>query len=291
MILALDNANAAAYIGGMLAQNQIARTLGDAAARSRIAGILVQESFVSRHAVGRRLCDEFGFFDARGRPQLAGCLKALTALEARSELITLPAPQAPAVHPGPHILEAAVSAVQEVPNRLEEIEDLEVVPVTSRADRRTWNTLIAHEHPQGIATFAGCQIYYLVRSAHGILAAAGFSAAALRLAVRDRWMNWSDEQRQAHLNRVVGLNRFLIRPGVVCPHFASHVLGRNLRRLPRDFEARYGFRPWLVETFVSPPWSGRSLMAANFLRLGLTAGRGRQDVMNSRASVQKWVYI
>ena len=97
-----------AYIGGMLAQNQIARTLGDAAARSRIAGILAQERFVGRHAVGRRLCDEFGFFDARGRPQLAGCLKALTALEARSELITLPAPQAPAVRPGPHILEAAV---------------------------------------------------------------------------------------------------------------------------------------------------------------------------------------
>ena len=85
-------------------------------------------------------------------------------------------------------------------------------------------------------------------------------------------MNWSDEQRQAHLNRVVGLNRFLIRPGVVCPHFASHVLGRILRRLPRDFEARYGYRPWLVRTFVCPPWSGRSLMAANFLRLGLTAG-------------------
>ena len=275
----------------MFAQNQIARTLGDAAAQARIAGILAQESFVSRHAVGRRLCDEFGFFDARGRPQLAGCLTALTALEARSEGITLPAPQAPAVRPGPHILEAPVSPVREVPNRLAEIEDLEVVPVASRAERRIWNTLIAHEHPQGITTFAGCQFYYLVRSAHGILAAAGFSAAALRLAVRDGWMNWSDAQRQAHLHRVVGLNRFLIRPGVVCTHFASHVLGRILRRLPQDFEARYGYRPWLVETFVSPPWSGRSLLAANFLRLGLTAGRGRQDVRNSRAEVQKWIYV
>ena len=275
----------------MFAQNQIARTLGDAAAQARIAGILAQESFVSRHAVGRRLCDEFGFFDARGRPQLAGCLTALTALEARSEGITLPAPQAPAVRPGPHILEAPVSPVREVPNRLAEIKDLEVVPVASRAERRIWNTLIAHEHPQGITTFAGCQFYYLVRSAHGILAAAGFSAAALRLAVRDGWLNWSDAQRQAHLHRVVGLNRFLIRPGVVCTHFASHVLGRILRRLPQDFEARYGYRPWLVETFVSPPWSGRSLLAANFLRLGLTAGRGRQDVRNSRAEVQKWIYV
>ena len=156
--------------------------LAIAAARSRIAGILAQESFVSRHAVGRRLCDEFGFFDARGRPQLAGCLKALTGLEARWELITLPRHRPLRFVRVRIFLEAAVSRCRRVPNRLEEIEDLEVVPVTSRADRRTWNTLIAHEHPQGIATFAGCQIYYLVRSAHGILAAAGFSAAALRLA-------------------------------------------------------------------------------------------------------------
>ena len=118
---------------------------------------------VSRHAVGHRLCDEFGFFDARERPQLAGCLKALSALEARSDRIALPTPQAPAVRPGPHILAAPVSPVEAVPNRLQEIEDLEVVPVVSRSDRRIWNTLIAHEHPQGITTFAGCQLYYLVR--------------------------------------------------------------------------------------------------------------------------------
>ena len=283
--------NVVAYTGCMLAQNQIARTLGDAAAQSRIAGILAQESFVSRRAVGRRLCDEFGFIDARGRPQLAGCLKALAALEARSELIALPAPQAPAVRPGPHVLDTPVPSAREVPERLGEIRDLEIVPVASRADRRIWNTLVAHEHPQGAAIFAGCQMYYLIQSAHGILAAAGFSAAALRLAARDRWMNWSDGQRRAHLDRVVCLNRFLIRPGVVCRHFASHALGRVLRRLPQDFEARYGYRPWLVETFVSPPWSGRSLMAANFLRLGLTAGRGRQDVTNSRATVRKQVYV
>ena len=81
----------------MFAQDQIADTLGDAAVQARIAGILSQESLVSRHAVGRRLCDEFGFLDARGRPQLAGCLKALAAAEAGSERIRRPAPQAAAV--------------------------------------------------------------------------------------------------------------------------------------------------------------------------------------------------
>ena len=49
-----------------------------------------------------------------------------------------------------------------------------------------------------------------------------------------------------------------------------------LRRLGGDFEARHGHRPLLVETFVdSAEQSGISLAAANWTRVGLTAGRGR----------------
>ena len=86
-----------------------------------------------------------------------------------------------------------------------------------------------------MTTFAGCQLRYLVTSAHGWLAAVGFSASALRLASRDRWMGWSDEQRKGHLHRVLCMSRFLIRPSVSCTHLASYVLGRVLRRLARDF--------------------------------------------------------
>ena len=72
---------------------------------------------------------------------------------------------------------------------------------------------------------------------------------------------------------MVCLSRFLIRPSVVCPHLASHVLGRILRRLPADFEARDGFRPWLVESFSDTGYAGTCLRAANFLCVGQTTGR------------------
>ncbi len=94
--------------------------------------------------------------------------------------------------------------------------------------------------------------------------AAGFAAAALRVAARDRWIAWSDEGRRAHLDRVVCLSRFLIRPLVRCPHLASHVLGRILHRLPHDFEEHYGFRPDLVESFADEGYDGIFLRAANF---------------------------
>ena len=261
-----------------MAQSQIQSTLN--AAEPRVAAILSRERFGSRHALGRRLCEEFGFRDRRGRLQLAGCLKALRALEARSEAIVLPPPRAVSVRPGPSLLEAPIAPAEGVPDRLSEVAGLEIAAVDTRADRRVWNTLMAYEHPHGVTTFAGCQMRYLVGSGHGLLGAAGFSAAALRLSARDRWMGWDEAQRRDNLDRVVGLSRFLIRPGVACANLASHVLGRVLRRLPGDFEARYGFRPWLVETFLEDQYDGASLRAANFVRIGATAGRGRQDREN-----------
>ena len=256
------------YTSAMMAQSQISRTLRGEAARSRIVAILSQEQFDSRRALGRRICEEFSFVDATGRFRVAGCMKALATLAEGSPEIVLPRPSHPA-----------------------EIGALDVRLVATASDRALWNTLIAREHPHGITTFAGCQIRYLVGSAHGWLGEAGFSAAALRVSARDQWIAWSEEQRRDHLNRVVCLSRFLIRPSVRCPHLASHVLGRILRRLPRDFEMRYGFRPLLVESFADAGFDGTCLRAANFLCVGETTGRGRQDREKRRGKTVKTVFL
>ena len=69
------------------------------------------------------------------------------------------------------------------------------------------------------------------------------------------------------------------------------MLGRVLRRLPGDFEARYGFRPWLVETFPEAQYDGACLKAANLVRIGETAGRGRQDRAHRRNRPAKSVFM
>lgn len=168
---------------------------------------------------------------------------------------------------------------------------LSVVLVENAAQREVWHALMAAEHPRGAGPLVGCQLRYLVGSAHGWLGAAGVAASALQLAARDRWIGWDAARRRAHLHRVVGLSRFLIRPGVQCRNLASHVLGRVLRRLPADFEARYGYAPYLVETFVDAAHSGASLRASNWRLLGNTAGRGRHDRANAAALGRKRVYV
>ena len=274
------------YASANMAQSQISRTLGGPAARARIAAILAQEHFDSRRALGRRVCEDFSFVNAIGRHQVSGCLHALTSVAARDTVIVLPAPKSGGVDITPRLLGAPVPAPDEVPMVLSRVEGLANVEVVTSDDRALWNTLIAHEHPHGMTTFSGRQLRYLVGSAHGRL-----GAAALKVAARDRWVAWTHSQLSGQLDRIVCLNRFLIRPSVRCPHLASHVLVRILRRLPRDFAARYGFRPLLAASFADEGYAGTCLRTANFLCVGRTAGRGRQDRAKRRARTVKTVFM
>ena len=172
------------------------------------------------------------------------------------------------------------------------LQELELVLVETDEQRLLWNTLMEHEHPRGAGLWVGPQLRYLVGCAHGWLGGVGFAASARRLRARDGWIGWDDTGRRNQLHRVVGLCRFLIRPGVACRNLASHVLGRVVRAVGTDFERRYGYRPWLLETFVDESeHAGTSWRAANWVRVGETAGRGRQDRTHASPETRKAVYM
>ena len=76
-------------------------------------------------------------------------------------------------------------------------------------------------------------------------------------------------------------------------NLASTVLARISRRLPDDWQARYGYRPLLLETFVqSDRFAGTSYRAANWTRVGQTQGRGKLDIHHQRQLPTKdiWLY-
>ena len=205
--------------------------------------------------------------------------------------IRLPTPRRRVKHCGPRGLGRAVPEAVGVPETVDGVRELVLILVETGPQRALWNELMAREHPRGAGPLVGCQLRYLVGSAHGWLGGLGFGAAALRLRDRDRWIGWDEEQRRAHLHRVVGLSRFLIRPSVRCRNLASRVLGEVLRRLGPEFQARYGYRPWLVETFVETArHDGASLRATNWRVLGKTQGRGRQDRAHRAAETSKAIY-
>ncbi len=275
----------------MNTQNQIKRTLSAPTNLEYVCALLERNEIVHRSEVATRVCEQFGFYDSRGKEQRSGCLKALRELEAAGHF-TLPAPCRSPGHRSARRLSEPVALPQEVPSRVGEVQGLELILVSTAEQMRLWNELMIGEHPQGAGPLVGRQLRYLIGSAHGWLGGFGFAAAALQLADRDRWIGWDSEQRRAQLHRVVGMSRFLIRPSVHCQNLASKALSLSLAALPDEFERQFGYRPWLVESFVdSRYYCGACYRAANWIEVGKTKGRGRQDRFNRFALPAKAIYL
>jgi len=274
----------------MHTQNQIKRQLSEPSTLEQVRALAALASH--RTALAEQLCERFGLHDGRGVAQRSTCLKALRDLQ-RAGTIVLPAPRTRTRHGGPRGLDAPVPAPEPtLPAQVEHVGGVELVQVSAEHERRVWTELMRREHPLGAPTLAGHQVRYLVRSAHGWIGALGFAAAALKLSERERWIGWDDTQRRAHLHRVVGLSRFLIRPMIHCHNLASQVLGQALRAVAHDFERRYGFRPWLVESFIDPAkYTGVSYCAANWTCIGRTRGRGREDRDRTATVTPKDIYV
>ncbi|MFN8626225.1 MAG: IS4 family transposase [Candidatus Binatia bacterium] len=179
---------------------------------------------------------------------------------------------------------------------IEELGEIKLVGVSATEDgdlSGLWNDLIAGYHYLGYTPLAGAQKRYLIASEHrGYLGALGFSAAARRVAVRDQWIGWNDEVRAGQLHRVVCNSRFLLLPWVHVRNLASRVLGLARRRLVRDWKQSYGYEPVLLESFVEQErFAGISYRAANWVELGETTGRGRQDRAHACAGSKKKVFV
>jgi len=261
----------------METQNQIKRTLSRPESIEHIVNLLDANDNIIRTKLADRLCEHFGFFDPRGDKQRAGCLKALRELEQDGRFVLLQSSSKPGKR-SPRRLAQPVPAPQGVPAEAGQIRGLRLIAVKGEDDMRTWNELMIQDHPRGAGLLVGRQIRYLVGSEHGWLGGLGFSAAALHLQDRDKWIGWDLETRRANLHHVVNMSRFLIRFSVSCRNLASRLLGMAIRKLPEDFEARYGHRPLLLESFVDTSrFTGTCYRAANWIWIGRTKGRGRQD--------------
>ena len=279
----------------MIKQNQIKRTLVLPESIAVVRGILSRSQHASRAAFADAVCQDFGFLDSRGAAQNAGCAKALRELERAGHFVLPVALDRDAARPRkrrtPRGLGTPVAAPLDVPEQAGCVRALQLIKVDTAQGLRLWNELMC-EHPQGAGVMVGAQMRYLIGSEHGWLGGLGFGASAIKLGDRDQWIGWNVQQQREHLHRVIGMSRFLIRPSVRCHNLASMVLGMTLRTLAQDFEERYKYRPWLVESFVdSDFFAGTCYQAANWVAVGKTKGRGRQDREHQSAKSVKAIYV
>ena len=123
------------------------------------------------------------------------------------------------------------------------------------------------------------------------MACFAFSSAPRHLGPRDRFIGWSAEARRHNIAYLAYNSRFVILPWVRVRHLASHLLGRVAKVVAEDWQLTYGHPVYYLETFVDPTrFAGTCYRAANWVLLGRTTGRGKDDRTNRANRPRKDVY-
>lgn len=262
---------------------------------SDIAGLrelIASNPGLSRKELARRTCQALHWVAPSGQLKEMSSRVALLRLEAKG-FIQLPPPQRSNGNRKPFQPQHSIEVPAEnVICSAGALSGLCLQRVVTKADSRLWNEAIARFHYLGYKRLPGAQMRYLVRSTLGLLGAVGFGASAWKAAPRDRWIGWSDSQRQARLHLVANNARFLLLPWIRCKNLASLILAWCARELPRDWQARYGYRPVVLETFVERDrFLGTSYKAANWQYVGDTQGRGKLDRHHQAALPVKQIYL
>jgi hypothetical protein len=260
----------------------------------RIRQLITDYPGWSRRRLSEVLCAEWDWRNGSGRLKDMATRTLLLKLEARG-LIRLPERRRipsnrMAARQGPR----QTWDTTPVTGTLRELGPLTLREVsTDGAARMRFTAALAEFHYLGHRGTVGENLQYMVTDKTGrLLACLLFGSAAWKCRARDQFIGWAPERRPRHLHLLTNNTRFLILPFVRVPHLASWILGRVLRRLSADWQKKYGHAIVLVETFVERErFAGTSYQASNWIRLGATTGRSRQDRRHTLQVPAKDVYL
>ncbi len=233
----------------------------------------------SRWRLSRVLCERWNWRNGVGELKDMAARSLLLKLQDRG-LITLPARRRVAVNRMKMVPAQETFESSPLECSFKDLGVLEVREVSKdKGARRQLASALAQYHYLGYGGTVGENLQYTVKDASGrLLACLVFGSSAWKCRERDEWMGWSRQQRERNLNLTTNNTRFLILPWVKVPHLASWILAQISRGLSSDWQNKYGHPILLLETFVERGrFKGTAYRAANWIKVGSTTGRSRQD--------------
>ena len=247
-----------------------------------IRRLISENAGASRRALSAKLCDAWQWKQANGIPREMVC-RGLMLMLHRAGQIELPPVRQTSLNPLVRPRRPAPVLIDNTPvhGPLSQIQPLEFQQVRRTADEPLFNSLIEQHHYRGYEQPVGEHLKYLAWGRGRPIACLAWSSAPRHLGSRDRFIGWSAEARRRNIRFLAYNTRFLILPWVQVEHLASHLLGRMAKMLSQDWERVYGHPIYFVETFVDPErFRGTCYRAANWVLLGRTTGRGKNDQTN-----------
>ena len=158
-----------------------------------------------------------------------------------------------------------------------DVLDQVTVRLVREDERGQFNYCLEEKHYLKSSILVGEWLRYVAEVDGQWVGLLAFSAPALHLKARERWIGWSPRQRARRLGLVANNSRFLVlAQRQRYPNLASRVLGMTLRRLSADWQERWGHPVLAVESFVDESqYRGTCYRACGFQAIGATEGFGR----------------
>lgn len=254
-----------------------------------LRGLIAGDATLHRTALSRRICELWNWRTPHGGLKDIAARSLLRKLDLRG-LIRLPPRLThklsgqPKPVPVPRVSAVRTSlwpqaAPDPIDVPLSHLQPLRIQRVDTPEQRRQAFAALRAHHYLGFSRSVGENIGYLIfDSRDRLLSVNWFGAPAWKAADRDRFIGWTQPQREQGLGGIANHARFLVLPWVRVAHLASHILGLLTRRLQSDWARKYGHSVVLLETFVEERrFEGTCYRAANWIVVGRTAGRSRQD--------------
>ena len=247
-----------------------------------------------RSRLSIELCTRWAWRNAQGRLKDMAARTLLLKLERAGTISLPPRRSIPPNGRRNRVVPFVPPAAAPILGNLCDLQPLAVsIVAPGSKDLRLFNGLLAHHHYLGHRNTVGENLRYLMHDRMGRpVACALFGSAAWKCADRDAFLGWDRATRERNLQKLTNNTRFLVLPWVEVPHLASHVLGLIARRIRSDWQAKYGHPVQALETFVDRSrFKGTCYRAANWLRLGATRGRTRNDRQHRIRAAVKDVYL
>jgi len=254
--------------------------------RQLILEIIDRYHRLSRTELASTLCELLNWVRPNGKLKTVECRQFLESLH-QQNILTLPDKRAQSKRRKTQMtFTQTMQATESLQGSLKNYRPVTLNRVQHDDDRTRWKELIERYHYLGYRMPFGAHLRYFIHATQPsttILGCLQFSSPAWRMAARDQWIGWSDAMRGNNLQRLINNSRFLVLPHVNIKNLASHVLSLAARQIVDDWQASYCIKPLLIETLVDQKkFSGGCYRAANWLEVGVTSGRGRQDNQHKR---------
>ena len=259
-----------------------------------IQELIARQPTCSRRRLSQELCRAWNWVQPNGQLRDMVCRGLMLALHRAGQIALPPRQKTP---PNPLVQRSRPGVVDidrgPIQTSLRTLGTLRFEQVRRTPQEGLFNSLLEQHHYLGYTQPVGEHLKYLVFAGQRLVACLAWSSAPRHLGPRDRFLGWSAETRRKNLHLIASNLRFLVLPWVQVPHLASHILGRMARQLSGDWERVYGHGLYFVETFVdSERFRGTCYRAANWIVLGRTTGRGKDDQTHraNRSLKEVWGY-